>query len=128
MLFRDWYTDTVDIYRIVHTKKGHLTHDERKLIAEAVPCRVYSSQISGGNPRNTAAATVKTDKLACDIDVDILADDELIVKRGGLIGGTKTERYIAGQPQDFYDPVGMHTTGLDHKEVGLLADNITRSE
>lgn len=127
MLFSDWYTDTVDIYRIVHKKRGAITHDERKLIAEGVPCRVYSSQISGGNPQNAAAADRKTDKLACAIDVDIVIDDELIVKRGGLIGGTKTERYIAGQPQDFYDPVGMHLTGLDHKEVGLLADNIARS-
>ena len=124
MLYSDWFTDTVDIYRITPVMVGNLTTDTRVLIESGIPCRVYSTQVKGAYPRPTAAVDFREDKLACDIAVDIRIGDELIVTRGGAIGGTKTERYIAGRPQDFYDPVGFATTGLDHKEVGLLAENI----
>ena len=129
MLFSDWYTDTVDVYRVISSIPGggNLTHDKRVKVGTAIPCRVYSSQIKGASPQGTAAVDRKEDKLACDIGTDICIGDELIVTRGGRIGGVKTERYLAGKPQDFYDPVGLVNTGLDHMEVGLLADNIARS-
>ena len=126
MLFSDWYTDTVDVFRIASVKDVNLIKDERQQIGFAIPCRVYSTQVRGANPQSTAAVDRKEDKLACDIGTDIRIGDELIVTRGGAIGGTKTERYLAGRPQDFYDPVGIVHTGLDHMEVGLLADNIAR--
>lgn len=127
MLFNDWYTDTVDIYRMVQAKTGNLTSDERQQIAAGVPCRVYSTQIRGANPQAAAAVNRREDKLACDIGTDIRIGDELIVTRGSLVGGTQKERYLAGDPQEFFDPVGVANTGLDHMEVGLLADNIARS-
>ena len=127
MLFSDWYTDLVDVYRIQPVKAGNLTRDERVRVGTAIPCRVYSTQIKGANPQPTAAVDRKEDKMACDIGTDIRIGDELIVTRGGVLGGTKQERYLAGQPQDFYDPVGLVHTGLDHMEVGLLADNIART-
>lgn len=129
MLFSDWYTDTVDVFRVVSEIPGggNLTRDKRKQVGFAIPCRVYSTQVKGAVPQPTAAVDRKEDKLACDISADIQIGDELIVTRGGRIGGTTTERYLAGKPQDFYDPVGVVHTGLDHKEVGLLADNIARS-
>lgn len=128
MLFSDWYTDTVDVYRIVPTVKPHttMTRDERKKVGCKIPCRVYESQKKGASPQATAAVDRKEDKLACDVNTDIRIGDELIVTRGALVGGTKTERYLAGKPQEYYDPVGMAHTGLDHMEVGLLADNIAR--
>lgn len=127
MLFSDWYTDTVDVFRTVPVKDGNLTKDTRQQVGSKIPCRVYSTQIKGASPQPTAAVNRKEDKLACDVGTDIRIGDELIVTRGGVLGGTKTERYLAGQPQDFYDPVGLVHTGLDHMEVGLLADNIART-
>ena len=125
MLFSDWYTDTMDVYRTVKTTVGHITRESREKVNEsAIPCRVYDTQLQGGNPQNTAAVDRKTDKLACPVDTDIKADDLIIVHRGALVGGNTEERYTAGKPQHFYDPVGMDVTGLSHMEVGLYADNI----
>ena len=125
MLFDDWYTDTMDVYRTVKTTVGHITRESREKVNEsAIPCRVYETQLQGGNPQNTAAVDRKTDKLACPVDTDIKADDLIIVHRGALVGGNTEERYTAGKPQHFYDPVGMDVTGLSHMEVGLYADNI----
>lgn len=128
MLFSDWYTDTVDVYRVVSEIKPHttMTHDSRKKVGCNIPCRVYESQKKGASPQPTAAVDRKEDKLACDVGTDIRIGDELIVTRGALVGGKTTERYIAGKPQYYYDPVGVAHTGLDHMEVGLLADNIAR--
>jgi hypothetical protein len=125
MLFSDWYTDTVNVTRVVKTKVGNISRESRQQInQEPIPCRVYNTSLQGANPQYTASVDRHTDKLACDINTDIREGDELIVTRGGLVGGTTTERYLAGKPQRYYDPVGMARTGIDHLEVALLADNI----
>lgn len=126
MLFSDWYTDTMTIYRTVSTKVGNISRENRQEIASNVPCRVYNTALQGGNPQQTASVDRRTDRLACGIDTDIKADDEIIIVRGALVGGTTEERYIAGKPQYFYDPVGMSMTGIEHIEVALLADNIVK--
>ena len=73
----------------------------------------------------TAAREQSAEEMACDLSVDILAGDELMIVRGGNLGYTnRPERYIAGEPVAYYDPVGGVLTGLQHKEVGLLKDNI----
>lgn len=126
MLFSDWYTDTVNVVRIATSKVGNISRESRSQVnQEPIPCRIYSTNLQGMNPQYTAAVDRHTDKLACDINTDIREGDELIVTRGGLVGGTTTERYLAGKPQRFYDPVGMAHTGLDHLEVALLADNLS---
>ena len=62
--------------------------------------------------------------MACPVETDIQAGDELLITRGGALGrGASPVRYIASQPQPFYDPVGGALTGLEHMEVGLQADN-----
>lgn len=129
MLFSDWYTDTVDVFRTVPVKPagGNLTRDTRMQVGFAIPCRVYSTQIKGASPQATAAVDRREDKLACDIGTDIRIGDELVVTRGAKVGGYSLERYLAGKPQEFRDPVGMVSTGLDHMEVGLYADNIARA-
>lgn len=127
MDFSNWYTDTVDILRVDSLQLGNITKQERKTIAEKVPCRVYSTQISGPSMGANAARVRSTEKLACAVSVDIKAGDELHVVRGGNVGKTSPyERYFAGNPQEFYDPVGGALTGLQHKEVGLLMDEIVR--
>ena len=40
MLFDDWYTDTMDVYRTVKTTVGHITRESREKVNEsAIPCR-----------------------------------------------------------------------------------------
>jgi hypothetical protein len=68
---------------------------------------------------------MRQNKLSCALDVDIKAGDELLVVRGGVLGSNRESvRYLAGEPQYFYDPVGGALTGLQHQEVGLLENNI----
>lgn len=124
-IFGTWYTDTVDVYRIVNETSGNITQQTRKQVLSAVPCRVYSSQKNGPNMTDNAARVSSTDKLACAVDTDIRAGDELFVTRGGALGkANEPERYFAGNPQHYYDPVGGALTGLEHLEVGLLLQEV----
>lgn len=125
-IFRTWYTDTVDVYRTVSVAKGNVDSKERRKVnVNPIPCRVYQKDKGGPAVAGNAARERGTEKLACDLSVDIHAGDELLVVRGGGLGHTnKPERYLAGSPAAYYDPVGGALTGLQHKEVGLLADNI----
>lgn len=90
-----------------------------------IPCRVYQLEKEGPAITGNAARERGTEKLACDLTADIRAGDELMVVRGGGLGyANKPERYFAGTPAPYYDPVGGALSGLQHKEVGLLMDNI----
>lgn len=63
--------------------------------------------------------------MACDLSADIRAGDELRIIRGGNLGHLNLqERYFAGEPMYYYDPVGGALTGLEHQEIGLLEENI----
>lgn len=121
----DWYTDTVDIYRVSPVLSGSITTQEWQQVAASVKCRVYRSQINGPNPTDTAARTQSTDKLSCANGVDIRPGDQLMVTRGGALNsGNEPERYFAGSIQHFYDPLGGAVTGLSHQEIGLLLEQI----
>ena len=128
MFLGSWYTDLADIYRVT-TQSGAVNRQSRTLIARAVPCRVYQSQINNGFlPPDGAGATRRMDKMACDVSTDIKAGDEVIITRGEALGrGLSPVRYIASQPQAFFDPVGGALTGLEHLEVGLSSDEIARA-
>ena len=125
-IFKTWYTDTVEICRVVPVMKGNVTAQERKKITETpVPCRVYNAKRHGPGMTDSAARVHSEERLACDLGVDIRAGDELLVVRGGALGQTgRPRRYFAGEPQDYYDPVGGTMSGLQHTEVGLLMDEI----
>ena len=127
-IFAGWYTDTVDIYRVLSRKDGNMTRQERQKVNQLpVSCRVYSPKKDGPAMTDNAARERSVEKLACDLTVDIRAGDELLVIRGGSVGhANQPERYVAGAPVAYYDPVGGGMTGLEHKEVGLLKDNIVR--
>ena len=125
--FDGWYTDLVDVYRVVNTTTGNIDTQARQQVGGAIPCRVYSSQKNGPSMQDDAARVNGTDKLSCAVSVDIRAGDELLVTRGGALGrGGEPERYFAGNPQHYYDPVGGALTGLEHLEVGLLMQEIVR--
>lgn len=127
-IFAGWYTDTVDIYRVSAQKQGNVTRQERQKVNTApVLCRIYSPKKGGPVMTDNASRERASEKLACDLSVDIRAGDELQVIRGGALGhANQPERYVAGAPVAYYDPVGGGMTGLEHKEVGLLKDNIVR--
>lgn len=125
--FDGWYTDLVDVYRVVNATTGNIDTQTRQQVGSSIPCRVYSSQKNGPSMQDDAARVNSTDKLSCAVDVDIRAGDELLVTRGGALGrGGEPERYFAGNPQHYYDPVGGALTGLEHLEVGLLMQEIVR--
>ena len=126
-IFAGWYTHTVDVYRVVNVTVGNVDTQERRQVGAAIRCRVYESQKNGPAMQDTAARAQSTDKLSCDVSVNIRAGDELFVTRGGALGrGGEPERYFAGTPRRYYDPVGGALTGLEHLEVGLLMQNIVR--
>lgn len=125
-VFQSWYTDTMEIFRVVSVMKGNVTAQEREKVTKApVPCRVYDTKRRGPGMTDSGARVHSEERLACGLGVDIRAGDELLVVRGGAIGKTgRPQRYFAGVPQDYYDPVGGAMSGLQHKEVGLLMDEI----
>ncbi len=125
-IFSTWYTDTADIYRTAPVKEGNLTRQERRKVnTSPVPCRVYHPEKSPPAMEKPAARERSAEKMACDLSVDIRAGDELFIVRGGNLGhANKPERYFAGSPVQYYDPVAGALTGLQHKEVGLLMDNV----
>ena len=123
-MLSNWYTDLMDIYRVTDTG-GAVTRQTLTLIQSDVPCRVYSSQTNNLAINPTAATANKNDKLSCGVDVDVRAGDTLMITRGGALNrGRAPVRYIASQPQAFFDPVGGVLTGLEHLEVGLKEDNV----
>lgn len=125
-IFSGWYTDTADIYRTAPAKRGNVDIMERRRINPApIPCRVYAPQKDGPVMTDTASRERAAEKLACDLGADIRAGDELMIIRGGGLGHeNRPERYFAGEPVPYYDPVGGAYTGLEHMEVGLLKDNV----
>ena len=124
-VFSEWYTDAMSIYRNVDNMVGNVNKKERKLIAERIPCRVYKSGRNGPRMPQGAAERGSTDKLSCDLNVDIKAGDEILVVRGGMLGMTgNPERYFADRPNAYYDPVAGALLGLEHQEVVLLMDEI----
>lgn len=129
MNYQDWYTDLADVHRVTPEKDGALTKHERVLVAENVPCRVYQSGVRGPRMQSTAAASEGEEKLACANEVDIQAGDELLVRRGALLGKTQqTMRAFAGEPARFYEPFGAVLPGLAHQEIGLLRKEYLKGE
>lgn len=122
MNFLDWYTDTVDIYRVTDVKDGSLTHKERNLIQSDVPCRIYQENTHTLSFTQTAAAVHNVSMLSCDNDIDIREGDELIVTRGGRLGHSIRSRCFAGSPNHYYEPFGAVIPGLAHQEVPLRSE------
>lgn len=123
MNFKDWYTDTVDIYRVVQEKDGSLTRQRRELVRQGVPCRIYRSEERVPGMEQTAAHTREENSLSCDTAVDIRAGDELYLHRGGGLGHTlPAARAFAGEPQRYFEPFGAVIPGLAHQEIKLLQE------
>lgn len=121
MNWTDWYTDTMDIYRVQDVQDGALTRHERQQVRTGIPCRVYQSDNKPINMTATAADVQQNDHLACDISIDVRAGDELMITRGGRLGraGPVIRAFAAG-PNLYYEPFGAIMPGLAHQEIRLL--------
>lgn len=121
MNFKDWYTDRMDIHRTEGTVQGRITRRARVLAAEGVPCRVYNSAKPPVAMGKTAASASGTDRLMCDIRVDIRKGDEVLVSRSG----GPPRRYFAGPPTAYPEPFGAVLPGLAHQELSISEEEWT---
>lgn len=129
MNYSDWYTDLADIFRVVKTKDGNLTRQERTQVLSGVPCRVYRSDTKAMTPQPAAAEYKQTSKLACDNGIDIRPGDELMIRRGGKLGkAVAVIRAFAGDPTYYFEPFGAIMPGLAHQEIALLQEERIKDE
>lgn len=127
MNFQDWYTDTVDIWRVVPTTANSLTTNTLTELYTAIPCRIYQSDSAPINMEQTAAYVKQADRLMCDISVDIQPGDQLIIHRGGGLGRTAPDiRAFAADPNLYFEPFGAVLPGLAHQEIRLLQQEIVK--
>ena len=62
-IFAGWYTDTVDIYRVLSRKDGNMTRQERQKVNQLpVSCRVYSPKKDGPAMTDNAARERSVEK------------------------------------------------------------------
>lgn len=123
MDYSQWYTDTVDVFRVVPNKTGNLTRQTRSLVLSSVPCRIYRADDKTPTMKSAAADVKQTQKIALDNAVDIKAGDELHITRGGVFGKEgEVLRAFAGTPHKFYEPFGAVIPGLAHQEIILLEE------
>ena len=64
MNFDAWYTDTVDVWRVVPDESKALISNSREQVLTAVPCRVYRSGKKAIQMQQTAAKINQEDSLA----------------------------------------------------------------
>lgn len=121
MNFSDWYTDTVDIWRVTPTTTNGLTTNALQQLYTGIPCRVYQSDNQPINMDQSAAYVKQADRLMCDTSVDIRAGDQLIIHRGAGLGKTSPDiRAFAADPNLYFEPFGAVLPGLAHQEIRLL--------
>lgn len=121
MNFQDWYTDTVDIWRVTPTTTNGLTTNTREQLYTGIPCRIYQSDNQPINMDQSAAHVKQADRLMCDTSVDIRAGDQLIIHRGAGLGKTAPDiRAFAADPNLYFEPFGAVLPGLAHQEIRLL--------
>lgn len=129
MNYADWYTDLVDVYRVQSVQEGSLTKQQRVKVGENIPCRVYRNAAHAPQMHPTAADSQSEDKLACANETDIQGGDELMIRRGAVLGQTRpVMRAFAGEPSYFYEPFGAVLPGLAHQEIGLLQKEYLKGE
>lgn len=121
MNFQNWYTDTVDIWRVVPTTANNLTTNERQELYTGIPCRIYESDSKPIDMSQQGASINQKDRLMCDNSVDIRAGDQLIIHKGGGLGKTVANiRAFAADPNYYFEPFGAVIPGLAHQEIRLL--------
>ena len=121
MNFQDWYTDTVDIWRVTPTTTNGPTTNTLQQLYTGIPCRIYQSDNQPINMDQSASYVKQADRLMCDTSVDIRAGDQLIIHRGAGLGKTAPDiRAFAADPNLYFEPFGAILPGLAHQEIRLL--------
>ena len=127
MNFTDWYTDTVDVYRIQNQTTNNLTTQQRVPVSTGTPCRIYQSDNQPINMQQDAAYIKQADRLMCDPSVDIQPGDQLIIHRGAVLAQTTPDiRAFAADPNYYFEPFGAVIPGLAHQEIRLLQQEIVK--
>lgn len=127
MSFSDWYTDTVDVYRVENQTTNNLTTQQRVPVSTGTPCRIYQSDNQPINMQQDAAYIKQADRLMCDPSVDIQPGDQLIIHRGAVLGRTAPDiRAFAADPNYYFEPFGAIMPGLAHQEIRLLQQEIVK--
>ena len=127
MNFTDWYTDTVDVYRIQNQTTNNLTTQQRVPVSTGTPCRIYQIDNQPINMQQDAAYIKQADRLMCDPSVDIQPGDQLIIHRGAVLGQTTPDiRAFAADPNYYFEPFGAVIPGLAHQEIRLLQQEIVK--
>lgn len=127
MNFTDWYTDTVDVYRIQNQTTNNLTTQQRVPVSTGTPCRIYQSDNQPVNMQQDAAYIKQADRLMCDPSVDIQPGDQLIIHRGAVLGQTMPDiRAFAADPNYYFEPFGAVVPGLAHQEIRLLQQELVK--
>ena len=114
MNFTDWYTDKMDVFRTTSQVVNGITKQTlpNSPLYANIPCRIYQSKTPPITLKDTAAQVSGDNKLMCDRSVDVSKGDVLIVTRGSA-----TEKYFAGDIQEYTEPFGAILPGLAHKEI-----------
>lgn len=122
MNFRDWYTDTMDVFRTVQVVEDSLTRKAREQVLTGITCRIYSDGGGAPNMKQTAADLRESMKLATDNSVEIVSGDELIITVGGRLGHSQEViRAFAGSCHHYYEPYGAIAPQLAHQEIDLMS-------
>lgn len=123
-----FYTDTFDSYRVVETVVDGIVKQERVKVLEGIPCRAYQNNTNAPNLNETAATTSWSNTLCCEIGADVQGGDEIIVHRGANVGKhvNPDEKYIAGPPNIYIEPIGNGFPNLDHMQIALTNERIVR--
>lgn len=121
MNWTDWYTDRMDVWRVTDVMDGSLTRKSREKVLSGVPCRIYQSDSKAIQMDQTAARLEQQDRLACGVEADVRAGDELYITRGAALGKAgPVIRAFAADPNFYYEPFGAVIPGLRHQEIRLL--------
>lgn len=120
-ILNDWYTDSMDVFRVSNVKEGSITKKVRNQVLKNLPCRIYNSSKPGPTFTETTANLAGQDKLACDVQWDIRSGDELLITRGKTSDPTGSRppiRYFVGGIQYYYD----NFADIDHQEMTITSE------
>jgi len=127
MNFTDWYTDTVDVYRIQNQTTNNLTTQQRGPAPPGAARPAFPRPGHTINMQQDAAYIKQADRLMCDPSVDIQPGDQLIIHRGAVLGRTAPDiRAFAADPNYYFEPFGAIMPGLAHQEIRLLQQEIVK--
>ena len=125
-ILHTFYTDRVQVYRAEEDTNINPYGGAAKLTRNPTDKPFYGrvrDKISGELQKSdTVAKTRKTCSLVCGLEADIKEGDLIVVVRGAKTGGTKEEKYLVGEGQEFREPFGGVSPQIYHKRFCLTKE------